>query len=147
MSPDLINSYLEIQKSADLSAATVFIQLLLPVLFRFCIQHFLILFKNQCLDPISGTGIDRMRNVSVFTICSFAARHCNKQSLLAFNYFDIMNYKFFINRNRNDRFIFPSFATFLTRTSVIFIVPAPFIFIRISLFYRLQAAVFSNYNP
>ena len=31
MSPDLINSYLEIQKSADLSAATVFIQLLLPV--------------------------------------------------------------------------------------------------------------------
>ena len=103
MSPDLIISYLEIQKSADLSAATVFIQLLLPVPLPVLHPAFPDTFQESVSGSISGTGIDRMRNVSVFTICSFAARHCNKQSLLAFNYFDIMNYKFFINRNRNDR--------------------------------------------
>ena len=74
MSPDLINSYLEIQKSADLSAATVFIQLLLPVPLPYrskdtpvlVLQGFLHR-HDKYLHAVSD-NTDRMRNVSVFTI-------------------------------------------------------------------------------
>ena len=40
-----------------------------------------------------------MRNIPIFTIYCFLARHCNEKSLFSFNHLDIVNYKFLIHRD------------------------------------------------
>ncbi len=61
------------------------------------------LLQNNVLNCISCRRIDRMCDISIFAIRSFFAGHCNEESFLAINYFDVMYNKNIIQCDGNNR--------------------------------------------
>ena len=93
----------------------------------FLCYSFLVFLENDRLDLITSGRIDRMCDIPIFSIGCFAAWHCDEKTFLS----SITLMSCTTNSSsmvmETTAFIFPSFATFLTRTSVMFIFAAPFL--------------------
>ena len=115
----------------------------LALFMRLFISHLqgccFIFSKNNTLNHIARTGIDRMCNITVLTIRSFAARHSDEQPLLPSITLMSWTTNSLSSVMETMAFILPSFSILLTLTSVICINQTPLP----SVLYNVNLSFFS----